>query len=740
MRGRMQRGFTRTSAQVSRRAMACLLAAALGTATPAVVRAQTTDATQQAEDPALLVADSVFVQDQDVLIATGNVEALQGDYHLSASKIIYDRGTDTLTLEGPIRITDPEQGILILADQAEVDQGVMNGLIKGARMVLDEQLQLAAVEARRVDGRYTQLSRVAATSCQVCGPNETPLWQIRAARVIHDQEERQLYFDDAQVRLLDVPVFWLPRLRLPDPTLKRARGFLVPTFTSSTLLGFGVRFPYFIPIGDHQDLTLTPHLTTLSKSLEYRYRRAFRYGNIQVVGALSGDDFRDDGLRGYLFTSGSFALPRNYTLSFSTQSVSDSAYLNDYGISSADRLVNTLTVARVQRDRRISFGLDSYETLRDYETNATQPGAIATFHTDRRFLWSRVPGEFRLSAEASGLYRESTLDVDGSDADTEVDGRDTFRLNLEGSWQNRWTFGPGLRAGLSGHLFVDHYITDQDAAVPHQITRVTPGAGVELRWPLQRAGSDGGRTLIEPVLQAGWVGGSRGLNANEESTRVEFDEANLLSLSRFPAADRREHGMTYAAGMRWLHEARSGWTAAMTLGRIWQDDIDPDLTHSSGLDSLASDWLIAGRFSNPMGITVSARGLLDDTNNFTKAEGRAGWSNTRMDIGASYVLLTKDADELRTKASSEWTFDSRYSVTQNWQTTTEVRYDLVDRRLDRVALGLQYRNECIEVGLGATRTFASSTNLEPSTDIDLTVALKGFGVDGSDKEYRRTCR
>ncbi|WP_245216171.1 LPS-assembly protein LptD [Sagittula salina] len=722
------------------RVLAAVLAGGLCTVVPALPAFAQDTETTESQAPALLIADNVFVDGEDTLVATGNVEALQGDYRLTATKITYDRVGNLLTIDGPIRVEDPENGVLILADQAEVDQGFMNGLIRGARMVIDQQLQLAAVEARRVDGRYTQLSRVSVSSCQVCGANEVPLWQIRASRVIHDQQERQLYLDDAQVRLLDVPVFWLPRLRLPDPTLDRARGFLFPTFTSSTLLGFGVKVPYFIPIGDSQDVTLAPHLTTKSKSLEARYRRAFRYGKLTMTGAISGDDFRDDGLRGYLFAEGTFRLPRNYTLKFTTQSVSDPAYLNDYNITSADRLVNTLEVGRVARDRRISFGLESYYTLRDYEENATQPGVIATFHTDRRFLWDRVPGEFRLAAEATGLQRDSTLDVDGPDADAEVDGRDSWRLSVEGSWQNRWTFGPGLRLGAAGNLFLDHYVTDQDAAVPNQISRATPGAAVELRWPLMRVEADGARSLLEPVAQIGWVGGSRGLNANEESTRVEFDEANLLSLSRYPAADRREHGTTYAAGLRWLHEARAGWTAALTLGRIWQDDIDPAFSRSSGLDSLESDWLIAGRFTNPMGMTLAARGLLDEQNRFTKAEARAGWSNARMDLGASYVLLTIDPDEGRNRATSEWTFDSRYEVTRNWETTTEIRYDLVDRRLDRVGLGLQYRNECIQVGLGATRTFASSTNLEPSTDIDLTVALSGFGVDGSAKEYRRTCR
>jgi LPS-assembly protein len=518
-------------------------------------------------------------------VATGRVEALQGDRRLTATRIIFDRAGNQLVIEGPIRIADPDNGVIILADAAELDEGFRNGLLSGARMVLDQQLQLAAVEARRVGGRYTQLSRVAATSCQVCGEDGTPLWQIRASRVIHDQEERQLYFDNAQVRVMDVPVFWLPRLRLPDPTLDRARGLLFPTFTSGTLLGFGVKVPYFIPIGDHQDITLAPHLTTKSRSLELRYRRAFRSGNLSIVGKLSDDDFRNEALRGYVNASGAFSLPRDYRLTFDLNAVSDDAYLNDYDISGADRLASAVTLARIGRDMRLSADLVSYQTLRDFEENATQPGIIADLRYDRRVLGWRLPGELRFAAELHGHYRDSTLNVDGPDADTLVDGRDVARLNLEAGWHNRWTLGPGVRAGVSTYLWVDHFHTTDDAAVAREVSQATPGVAVELRWPMIRNGNAGGRSLLEPVLQYGWVGGDRPGNANDESTIVEFDEANLLSLSRFPAADRREHGETLAAGLRWQHAATQGWSAALTVGRIWQSQADPEFTRSSGLDS-----------------------------------------------------------------------------------------------------------------------------------------------------------
>lgn len=698
----------------------------------------TTAQEQDTTPPALLVADEVLVEDASRLVASGNVEVLHDGLRLFATRIIYDQSTDTLRIEGPIRIVDPSGNILI-ADEATLDQGLRNGILTGARMVLDQQLQLAAVEARRIGGRYTQMSRVAVTACQVCGRNQVPLWQIRASRVVHDQQERQLYFDDAQLRVLDMPVFYLPRLRLPDPTLERAQGFLVPTIRSSTLLGLGIKIPYFIPIGDHQDVTLTPYLSPKTRTLEFRYRRAFHNGDLQFDGALSSDTLLPNEARAYLFATGDFALRNDYRLQFDLKAVTDEAYLNDYGITGRDRLDSVVELTRVKRNSLFQASFVHYQSLRAFEDDDTQPTLVGDIANERRYFPNRLGGEFRLSAAAHSHYRYSSIPLDSADADTDVDGRDVARINAEMSWRNRWTLPGGLRAAASAHLWLDHYQTRQDITSVADVSRATPGASVELRWPLMRRGAQGGQTLIEPIVQLGWTGGTRPGNPNDESTRVEFDEANLLSLSRFPADDRREHGLAGAAGLRWSHRAPTGWEASMVVGRVWQDAVDADFSRSSGLDSSASDWLVGGHFAHPLGVTLSARGLLDNSARFSKAEARADWTSERLDLGASYVLLVTDPAEDRTKAQSEWTFDGSYRMTRHWTASTEWRYDLADRRLDRVGLGLQYRNECVQVDFGATRSYARSANIEPFTDFDLTVALKGFSTGGSAKEYRRSC-
>ena len=680
-------------------------------------------------NPAMLVADSVFV-DGTQLVAMGNVEAIYDGTILQAGRIIYDRQSETLQIEGPVRIKEGDS-LILLADSAALDRNLQNGILRGARLVMDEQLQLAAARVDRVNGRYSQLTRASVTSCQVCGPNQVPLWQIRARRVIHDQKERQLYFDGAQFRVADVPIFYFPRLRLPDPTLKRARGFLVPTSRSTTRLGFGIKMPYFIPIGDHQDVTITPYVSPVTRTMEYRYRRAFAHGGIEVRGAISRDTLNRNVTRGYIFGAGAFDLRRDFKLSFDVEATTDNAYLADYGYSSKERLDSAITLTQTRRTSYFEASLTHYQSLRDGENNATLPTIVGDVLYERRFFPRLLGGEFRAGVNAHSHYRYSN---------TDVVGRDVTRLTTDLSWRKKWTLPAGLRAGVTGQLWVDSFnVVQGGPLVTSQSTTATPAVAIDLRWPLLRRNARGGRDLLEPILQIGWVGGNRRNLPNDESTRVEFDEANLLSLSRFPAPDRRERGTSVAYGMRWMRQAPSGWAGGLTLGQVIRQTADSSFSTSSGLSGIASDWLVAAHVRNGKGLALWARGTLDEKDGFSKAEARLDWTRDRLGVGASYLLLKTDLAEDRTAPVAEWSLDTRYRIGRHWTTSANWRYDLASDRTAKAGFGLQYRNECAEIDFSVSRSFISTSSLQPSTVFGLTVALKGFSTGGSAKEYRRTC-
>lgn len=711
---------------LTRHLIATLLALAIPLA-PQIAAAQ--EATTATDSPVMLVADRIRIDGKSTLVAEGNVEALQGDRRLTAARVVYDRDSGQLTLDGPLTLTEGDR-ITMLADGGQLDAGLRNGLLQGARMIFDRQVQIAASRIDRVGGRYTQMYQAAATSCRVCATDTAPIWQIRAQRVIHDQDAQQLYFENATLRVLDMPVLWLPRLRLPDPTLTRASGFLIPELQQTSNLALGLKLPYFLRMGDDRDLTLTPYLSSQTKTLEWRYRQAFRSGDIAFNGAFSRDDLRPDDTRIWLNGGGRFDLRAGWRLDFDIEAVSDKAYVVDYGYDPKDRLDSELALSRTTRDRFTRASLTAYQTLRAAEDNATLPTIIPEVLHEQRLFPAGLGGEIRLSALAHHHYRYSDLDVAG---------RDITRMSFAAHWLRTEVIGAGLLATADLGVAADGFAVDQDTTTPDRTGSITPQAALTLRWPFQKTTARATH-ILEPLVMLGWVGGTTADVPNEESTRVEFDEGNLLSLARFPAADRREHGRQIAYGLNWTRISADGWRSALTLGHVLRDSALTDFTQSSGLAGTSSSVLLAGRFQHADGFEFNLRGLVDPRDRATKAEARLALQRATYGLGASYVWLGRDAAEARPADVSEWSLDGYRRLGRHWTGTTNWRYDIAADRTAQAGLGLQFRNECVAVNLTVARRYTASTIVAPSTNFGFTVSLGGFGVSTGDASYTRSCR
>lgn len=693
-----------------------------------------------AQDQATLISDRLEITGDTTLIADGNVEVFFKGRRLKAARIVYDQAGDRLQITGPIVLTDETGDTLILASQADLAADLSEGILTSARLVLNRQLQLAANRMMRVAGRYTTLDTVVASSCKVCEGDPTPLWEIRAKRVVHDEAERQIYFDNAQFRVAGVPVFYIPRLRMPDPTLKRATGFLTPSLRTTSDLGTGLKFPYFIVINASSDLTLTPYLTTKnSETLELRYRQAFATGEIIMTGAITNDDLIPGDARGYLFVDGAFTLPAKFNLTLKGQTVTDPAYLLDYGIGNTDRLDSRLEVTRTRRNEHISGRIISFQTLRDDEDNTTIPSVVGDLTFHRRFSLGPLGGEGGLRFQTHNHYRSSSSPLDGPDSDLIADGRDLGRISARIDWRRSFLLPMGIEGTVLGDLTADAYTIAEDAAFGGNTTRTHGNAGVEFRWPWVKAGANGATHVIEPVVQLIWASSDAETLPNEDSALVEFDEGNLFALNRFPGSDAVERGPRANVGVTWTRHDPSGWTMGVTLGRVFREADLGQFSAGSGLDGSRSDWLAAVNFDLADGFAMTGRLVLDDDLTLTKGEARLTMSRPKTALATSVIWAVADPLENRPDPTQELTFDARRKMTDNWTAKLSGRYDFVADRGTVAGLGLEFLNECVRLDVSLSRRFTSSTSVTPTTDFGLTVDLVGFGGGGT-AGPARTCR
>ena len=677
-----------------------------------------------AENITNLIADEIKINQAGELVASGAVTVWYEDRKVTASSITYASQNDKLIIRGPIRIID-NQSTMILGDQAELSEDLKVGIIKSAKIILGYQVQIAAAKVLQKDARYSEAFNIAATSCHVC-LNKTPLWQIRARKIVQDKFEKQIYFEHAQLRVLDIPVFYLPFMRLPDPSLKRATGLLAPKLKTSSVLNTGIKIPYFIRLNKHKDFTITPFYSPKTKTIEYRYRQAYTSGFMLIEGALTRDALIPNKNRGYILSDTSLILQNGYNLGIQLQAVSDPSYLFEYDFAQLDRLNTKLELSRSMRYQNSEVKLSNYYSLRENENNATQPTLVAEGAIESRLNPDMIKGEIGLEANFLKSYRYSDLNNDGPDSDTLVDGYDTTRLSLLSNWDHGWEIANGIILHFENEFGLSQYYVQQHADIGPKATRMFGVGAVGLRWPWYRINSNGGIGIVEPQIQLVRSVSSNSAVPNDDSTQVEFDEGNLFRLNRAPGLDLIENGSRLNVGLAGSQFMDSGSNLSWKIGRVLRSEALSTFPSGSGLSNSISDWLLATNFQQKNGIELINRALIASDGVVTKSETSLKVNRNQHQIRATHVELTKDSNISQNQSLSSVALEWSYNLNSNWRSDSKFQFDSNIGRLSKLELGLRYENECVNVDLSSSRSFSTSSTLIDKTDFTLSVELTGF--------------
>ena len=671
-----------------------------------------------------LIADEIKINQEGDLVAEGAVTIWYENRKITATSITYSSYDDKLKIEGPIRLTD-ETETVILAHQAMLSKDLQVGIITSAKIILGQHVQIAASKISQKGSRYSTAFDVAATSCHVC-INDIPLWQIRAKKIVHDRLEKQIYFENSQLRVLDIPLLYLPLMRLPDPTLKRASGFLVPKLKTSTLLNAGIKIPYFIKLGDYKDLTLTPFYSPKTNTLDFRYRHFFKSGELEVNSALTRDTLKPSDTRAYIFSNANFDFQNGYNLDLQLQAVNDPSYLFDYDLAQVDRLKSKMDIQRSQRNQNSGFKFSNYHSLREGESNSTQPALVTEGIIEKRIQPRKLIGEVGIKANFLSSYRYSDLAIDSLDADDDIDGYDTTRVSLLANWNHSQEMHNGLILDFSNDLGISEYKVKQHSEIGPSARRFFGSAAVGIRWPFSKINHDNGSGIIEPRIQLVGLVMNDGNVPNEDSTQIELDEGNLFRLNRAPGLDLIEHGTRLNAGITGSHINKVNTKLNWKIGRIFRLNGLPEFSPASGLSGSTSDWLLATNLELRNGLQLISRALLTPNGSVTKSETSLNVLRDQHHLTATHVELTKDADDLNNKSLSSVAVDWNYQLTSDWQSNSKIQIDTNIGRLSKLELGVKYENECVDVNLSTSRSFSTSSTLLDKTDFTLSVELTGY--------------
>jgi LPS-assembly protein len=212
----------------------------------------------------------IYNNDKNTVSASGEVELNYGGRTLQADRVTYDRNTSRVFAEGNARLTEAN-GSVTTGTRFELTDDFRTGFIdtlrveqRGTDRGEPIRTRFSAPRAERVDGEQTVFLRGTYTACEPCrdNPERPPLWQVKAARIIHNNSERTIYYENASLEFAGIPIAQIPYFWSPDPSVRRQTGFLAPHYISTSALGFGVSVPFFWELAPDYDLTIQPTFLT----------------------------------------------------------------------------------------------------------------------------------------------------------------------------------------------------------------------------------------------------------------------------------------------------------------------------------------------------------------------------------------------------------------------------------------------------------------------------------------------
>jgi LPS-assembly protein len=698
--------------------------------------------------------------------AVGNVQMFYNGTSVEADKVIYDQKTKRLHAEGNVRMTDAD-GKITYANSLDLSDDYRDGFVDSLRVDTEDATRMAATRADRTKGNYTVFENGVYTACVPCkdDPKKPPLWQVKGARIIHDQKEKMLYFENAQVEFYGVPVAYMPFFSTPDPTVKRKSGFLMAQYTETAAYGYAVDIPYYWAIAPDMDATFTPRIMSRQGVLlkgEFRQRLQDGAYSVTAYGVDQLDPNAYAGqpgnrqFRGGIDTNGQFAINDKWVWGWNGVLLTDYTFFSDYRLAqfrdpyasflslpteAISQLYLTGVGNRSFFDARtmyfLSFSGNQQQVpvvhpVVDYSNVINSPilGGEVSYKTNFTSLTRNdaVFDPITTVANTNGLCTMASADpmarIPTQCLLRGAPGTYT-RLTGEAEWRRSFTdpfgqiFTPFaiLRADA-----IDSHISNQPGVanfLPVGDTtalRVMPTIGLEYRYPFINVQS-WGTTTIEPIAQVIVRPNETyaGKLPNEDAQSLVYDASNLFSVDKFSGYDRVEGGGRANVGVQATTQFDRGGSVNMLFGQSYQlfglnsfavrDAINTGV--DSGLAKPESDYVARVNYSPNRTYTFSVRGRFDQqTLNVQRFEAEARANFDRWSVSMVYGNYAAQPDLGYLVRREGLLSSASVKVAANWVVTGAARWDLAANKINQYVVGAGYVDDCFTLAANYVTSYS----------------------------------
>ena len=571
----------------------------------------------------------------------------------------------------------------------------------------------------KMDSQGNKFTKSNFTLCDYREQDKCPPWSLQASKMTHDKIKKTIYYDNAVIKIYDLPVFYTPKFSHPDPTVDRRSGFLAPVFTDSKNLGSGFALPYFFNINKDKDFTLTPRMYASEHPLFLgEYRHAFNESDLildfgYTEGYNNTSYKKQPGNKTHFFTK----FVKNFkgkdnsdnNLQISMQKVSNDKYLKLYKIDtnladhSLDTLENTINFTHEKDDLFLGIKASAFETLKnEYEDKYEY--ILPDLIIDKNLISNKIVGTIDL---------QSNIKVHSYDTNKTT----KFLIN-DIDWKYKdLNFKTGLTGKILGKLKNVNYEAQNVTGFKNDPTNELFGALGYLTDVNFEKNHDETSHLLTPKILFRYAPG----NTRNEISKTRLNYNNIFSLDRLNAFNNFETGVSATLGFDYnLKNNKSEFN--FSGGQVVNQKENKNMPSSSSLDEKLSDFVGGSSLKINKNVNLSYNFSLDQNyKNLNYNEFGTNFDFDPIKLNFGYL---KEKEHI---GNQEYVKSSlEYQKSEDGIFTAGTKRNLVTNSAEYYDLSYEYINDCLRAGLVYRREFYNDSELEPENSLMFKISLVPF--------------
>ena len=570
-----------------------------------------------------------------------------------------------------------------------------------------------------INGQKSIYNKSIFTLCNYRENDKCPPWSIQSTKMLHDNKKKTIYYDNALVKIYDIPIFYFPKLSHPDPSVKRRSGFLPPSISDTKNLGSSASIPYFFAINNEKNLTLTSRIFTQENPLFLgEYQQAFRYSNLfadfgYTEGYNKTSVTKKPGQKSHLFAKflknikGENNSENNIEASF--QDVSNDKYLKLYKIESnlvdynTDVLENSIAFTR--NDEDFFFGLNAsvFETLKENYTDKYEY-ILPELFLDKNLFNNNL----------GNLNLQSNLKVRNYDTNKVT----KFLVN-DFEWKSKdILLKTGVSSKILGQFKNVNYEANNVDLYKEELTNEAYGAlGFLSELKLQKE-TNSSKHFLTPKILLRYAPGSM----RKEKNGSKLDPIRAFNMNKLDNINNFETGLSSSVGLNYKVKNKEK-EFDFSVAQVISEKENKQMSSKSSLDEKLSDLVASSNFKLNDNITLKYDLALDQNyseTNYNDFGLTLNYDNIKVDF--NYLQEDKHI------GNQEY-FKTKIDLAQNKNglISFETKRNLLKNSSEFYNLSYEYINDCLRAGLVYRREFYNDSELEPENSLMFKVTLTPFG-------------